>query len=60
VLKRYRNKARHRSETAAHYKPRVTLEKRVRGAMVELIGAAFLLLCITPLLARDPNAQRHR
>jgi hypothetical protein len=59
-VKRYGNKARHRPETAAHYKLRERLEKRVRGAMVELIGAAFLLLCITPLLARDPDAQRHR
>jgi hypothetical protein len=29
-------------------------------AMVQLIGAAFLLLCITPLLARDPGAHRRR
>jgi len=26
--------------------------------MAQLIGAAFLLLCIAPLLARDPGAQR--
>jgi hypothetical protein len=26
--------------------------------MVELIGAAFVLLCVAPLLARDPGARR--
>jgi hypothetical protein len=26
--------------------------------MFELIGAAFLLLCVAPLLARDPRARR--
>ena len=25
---------------------------------VQLIGAAFLLLCIAPLLSRDPGARR--
>jgi hypothetical protein len=26
--------------------------------MVQLIGAAFLLLCLAPLLARDPAVHR--
>jgi hypothetical protein len=25
---------------------------------VQLIGAAFVLLCVAPLLARDPRARR--
>jgi hypothetical protein len=60
VARRCGNKTRHRPETEAHYKRRETLGTGLGSAMVELIGAAFLLLCMAPLLARDPDVRRHR
>src|SRR5262245_36557523 len=51
-----RNTSRHQPETPTHYGP-LSIGRQLM-LMAELIGAALLLLCLAPLLARDPAARR--
>jgi hypothetical protein len=53
---RGRNMARHFPETPARYRRDVDRERLM--LTFQLIGAAFLLLCVAPLLAREPRASR--
>jgi hypothetical protein len=56
AMNRKRNIARHRAETAALYRRGEIGDSSM--LTFQLVGAAFLLLCLAPLLARDPNVRR--
>lgn len=51
-----RNISRHRRETRASYGAARTGDSLMLA--FQLIGAAFLLLCLAPLVARDPRHSR--